>query len=418
MPKTPDARPQTYHLQGDLKATGKQVKLDLGREVLRAVIEEGGILRDEYGRASRKLCDRLGYLPTEQTLAAISKSVQELAKAGLVDRELRARRTYEIKSLLDRVPDEGECDTSHHIVVVPVDPNEPAPVQTYKKKRRSVTRVPDKSVKRHELKFGGTVYGYEDRVFVANEILRVVAEQGGMVVDDGGYVNRRLADLLGYAQTKRSLDAIGSSLEELVKEGMIDRDVRGKRTYGVIGPETRQELSHPASRLVTVKAEPEPERDGNLDDSVQGFLPEADQGVRVPLQEVTSEPDYDQLAAALLRRVVEKVSREGDDESERERLHTLVEDLNKQVSDLEEALQHTKNTLRQTNEQLDATKAERDQVRHELKETKEKLHRASNNARVFQQQLERKGNTHRVGETLDDESKKRLDQLMRELPNG
>lgn len=419
MPKTPDARPREYTLQGNQTAIGKEAKLDVGRDILQAILDEGGMIEDEYGRVSRKLGDVIGYLPTKSTISALSKAMQELAQHNLIEREIRANRTHKVRIKIDRVPTRGKVGSYFHTVVVPADPNEvPPPPKPRQKPKRTATFRPDPTVKEYPLKSGGTVYGYEERVQVGNEILRVLADQGGMVVQKDGRALRRLADLLGYACTQRTLDALSSGIQDLARIDMIDREVRAKRTYAIMGPETYPGPFKLPQRIVTVLAEA-PVEDGNFADSAHGLVPlapEEDQGVRVPLQE-TEEPDYDKLAAALLRQAVDKLSQKDETDAMKERYTLLVNDLNKQVDDLREELRTVKRNLKETDEQLYEARAERDQVRQELKESKEKLHRASHNANVLRQQLERRGNTHKVAETLDDESKRNLDKLMRELPN-
>lgn len=192
------------------------------------------------------------------------------------------------------------------------------------------------------------------------EVVRYLREHGGEVTDQTGLVVGTMRTDLGKGR------ALSQLLADMEVDGMLEREVRGRRTFRV--------------KLLD---------DWNL---VPKVIPQHDAPVASD-----GSIDYDQMATALLAIVMKRAAAPPPAPPD---------------TTLPDRLQWAETTLAEVT-------AERDQLRSRCDELSEQNRILTHNQGVLQSQLDkrpaRKGAT--ISELLDPESLAMLEQLQRELPS-
>lgn len=209
------------------------------------------------------------------------------------------------------------------------------------------------------------------------EVVQYLAGLGGTLEDKHGGAGKQLETILGhgrgFAQTLRGMEA----------DGMIRREVKGRRTYKI--------------ELV----------DGwGLDDRPAATAPVSGQRQTRSDNEMPEGVDYEELAETLLRAVVAKATAPAPGSREVREAAARAEKAEREQRQLEAK-------LRETNEAKRMSEAERDEAREQ--------------ARVLAANLEtlraelaspgRRRGTTTVAERLTPEAKKALEQLAERLPS-
>lgn len=192
------------------------------------------------------------------------------------------------------------------------------------------------------------------------EIVTYLRQRGGEVTDQTGLVVGTMRQELGKGR------ALSQLLADMEADGMLEREVRGRRTFRI----TLKDDWGLAPKLSAVPVQPEED---------------------AALPSVSSEEDYDQLAHALLAICLKRAAAPPPpDRREIDRLET----------------------------ELAVAKAERDEVRAQCSELEEQVRILTHNQGVLQAQLDkrpaRSGPT--IAERLSADELATLAQLQRELP--
>jgi hypothetical protein len=169
----------------------------------------------------------------------------------------------------------------------------------------------------------------------------------GEVSDQGGLASTALAEAVGYPGSSLAFAQLLSAME---RSGLIEREVRGRRTYRITpapAAVVAREADRPARRGGTgvPKPGPEPDADLGLEPSADlGLEPDADLGL-----------DYDELARRLLIEVLHRLA-----------VAPSGGDLAKTVASLERKLARVEAQQR-------ALRAENSRLREQLAATRQSL---------------------------------------------
>lgn len=181
-------------------------------------------------------------------------------------------------------------------------------------------------------------------------VIRVLSEAGGRVEDKSGQAVRVLHGKLG---SEVSLKALTNALGSMESHGLVEREIRGKRTYGI-------RLAMPEAGM---RGESEP-NGSTVPPGPQGqVLPDDPEphitGPGADGMSADGEVDYRLLADALLTRVAEVIDTQTSTADLQTRLATLLADREKfrrQVSQLGEdltAIKHERDGLRKRLQQAE-----------------------------------------------------------------
>jgi hypothetical protein len=198
------------------------------------------------------------------------------------------------------------------------------------------------------------------------KISRYLIEHGPLV-DTSGKATSKLRDAVNYEGTATGFTQLLAAME---RSGEIKRSTKGKRTY-----------------------------------SIETAAGEAASAVGEPGEAVPFEQDYDQIAAALLVRVVETITtgadhRESDDSWARRR----IERLERRITELERSLSQAKGESRVLAE-------ERDDLKKQLEHT-------AGNLALLTDRLESRRTQEVLTNRLGDDERALLNQLRRGAPRG
>lgn len=235
---------------------------------------------------------------------------------------------------------------------------------------------------------------------------RLVAELtalGGYVEDPKGLVVRYLYERLGY----ENMTSVTALVLRAEKSGRILVSRRGKRTYAVALTGARSWVPMPRSETAPWTS------------PVEDETPEETAVVPVPDTDAPDAPDYDLLAASLLKKALEAIQSPPID-------MTLIADLEEERAKAAEI----RRTLQSERLVSQAHQADRDDLRARVVKLEERLREANaaterereraNTAVEAQRRSQER--LHRRGEPLKDrlrpEDKTALMKLMAEIPAG
>lgn len=216
------------------------------------------------------------------------------------------------------------------------------------------------------------------------DVVRWLRDQGDDVYDKTGLVASRMRSELGKGR------ALTQLLAEMEKDGMIEREVAGRRTmrvrllddWGLLEGDTVAP-SRPTPRLQVVESDVQDDQDVQVPDGV----------------------DYDLLAQSLLAVVVQRASSTAE-AAEAAKLRAEVRELRGLQRDLEKS----QSELRRAKDDRTAALAERDQLAEQVRVLQHNLEQV-------QKELRRKprGGVS-IQDRLSDEERSMLRNLMTALP--
>lgn len=215
------------------------------------------------------------------------------------------------------------------------------------------------------------------------EVVQYLRDNGGEVTDKQGLVVTHLRDALGKGR------AITQLIADMEADGMLEREVRGRRTFSIrLLDDWGLASAGPARHL---RAAPEPGEEQLLDSNVDLAL----------------------LAESLLAIVVKKASQPAAQPADTQGMRQLTERLRSAETSLEKATKQ----LRERSEELTAVKAR-------VGELEEQNRALENNLALMQKELARKPKGRGVDagvpiiDRLDEEGKATLRTLMSQLPES
>lgn len=194
-----------------------------------------------------------------------------------------------------------------------------------------------------------------------SEVVEYLRAHGGEITDQTGLVVGTMRSELGKGR------ALSQLLADMESDGMIEREVRGRRTFRITLKEDWG-LANPGPVYVSpLRGADKPAAEPVLDENV----------------------DYDSLATTLLAVVVKRISAPAEQDA---RAQARIAELQRELEQVQEECA----VLRTTNDLLDR------------------------NLHVFQAELDKrpKRGSSTLRDRLSDEEQSTLDQLMRSLPSN
>lgn len=207
----------------------------------------------------------------------------------------------------------------------------------------------------------------------------------GPIEDPTGKLPTKLARLMGWSDDTAGRSRISTALQQLEEEGCAVRDHgpsgHKKRLYGVMADPSQPPVS---GRRTKIPLAPRVEAE---------YRPKVN--TPEPVKDIPEHVDYDQLAMSLLKKVVATFSESSGE----------ADELRRQVMALESARRSLQNRL--------------DTINIQLRDTRNELEAARDEAQHLRREAAaRQRRSETIHDQLDDSTKRKIDRLMKELPNG
>jgi hypothetical protein len=180
------------------------------------------------------------------------------------------------------------------------------------------------------------------------------------ISDPGGMASTKLAEAVGYPGSSVAFAQLLSGME---RDGLISREVRGKRTYRIILAPGVHPGEIPGSRIPASSGADYPSAAGPVGGTARARAAHAGHAPAVP------GFDYDELARRLLVQVIRRVATPPEDheevvaslERELAAARTRASSLSAENRKLREQLSHARFSLDQARHGLDMSELELDQ---------------------------------------------------------
>lgn len=352
-----------------------RVVMTPNRQAIMAVLREGPVA-DPLGRAAVKLREKSG-LPNSPS--AFNATLKALAREGLIKRNISGNNTYRIE-------------------------------------------LTEKGHGLWEEKFGPKEVRYQEIADMRDDILRLLAHHGP-IVDKSGRAASIITEALGAVSTQ-----VIPQMRRLHYEmGLIDRDIKGKRTMRIELTEKGKEAAahlkpwkdaEPVSdidMLATVtpveEPEPQPEPEPELEPAAEGVIEMIVEAPQPAPPVVPGGIDYERLAAELLIRTLQVVN----ETNERP-------DLKRQILELTGKFRAAQEAQAKAEKELKDLWEEHNKLNERHEELADKYRVSVRNATVWERKCEQleaaQSNVVMVPlkERINPETQRQLASMMRQSP--